>query len=302
MPASEFSNDAPSQGGALVPFDGTPADCGSASAAALVPTGSPGATSYGAPAFAVMFICVPCRDAWHRTSVGRDLTASTPGMNFVEAARALTEQLALHPGMGRVVAEIAPRCAASRGTNADALVPESPRSCCESGRALLTLLFTDIVRSTGMVEQLGDGPWRALLVKHNAIVRGQLSTFGGHEVDHAGDGFFATFDRPTHAVRCAECIRGELQTLGIVIRAAIHTAECETGDESVSGLAVHVAARMVSVARPGEIIVSSTVRELVAGSGLSFSNGEWHTLRGLSESRQLFALQPSPSRDGVVAW
>ena len=164
--------------------------------------------------------------------------------------------------------------------------------CDDDSRALLTLLFTDIVGSTGMVDHLGDGAWRALLAQHNAIVRAQLTNFRGREVDHAGDGFFATFDRPTPALRCAQGIRTELCALGIVIRAAVHTSECETSGEFVTGVAVHVAARMVSVAKPGEIVVSNTVRELVAGSGLEFSGGEWRKLRGLSGRRQLFALKP----------
>ena len=147
-----------------------------------------------------------------------------------------------------------------------------------------------------MVDRLGDEAWRALLAQHNVIVRGQLAVFRGNEVDHAGDGFFATFDGPTRAVRCAERIRRELCAVGMTIRAAIHTAECETSGEFVTGVAVHVAARMVSIAKPGEILVSSTVRELVAGSGLEFSQGEWHKLRGLCERRQVFALQqPSPA-------
>jgi class 3 adenylate cyclase len=118
-----------------------------------------------------------------------------------------------------------------------------------------------------------------------------LTLFRGHEVDNTGDGFLASFDRPTRAVHCAQSIRSELRSLGIAVRAAVHTAECDTNGEFVTGVAVHVAARMVSIAKPGEILVSSTVRELVAGSGLEFSDGERRTLRGLSGRRRLFALK-----------
>lgn len=161
----------------------------------------------------------------------------------------------------------------------------------ESQRSLVTLLFTDIVDSTGTAERLGDEAWHALRVRHHAIVRAQLATFRGREIDNAGDGFFATFDRPGRAVACALAIRSALTTIGVEIRAGVHIGECETVGAQVSGVAVHVAARVASIAQPGEVLVSSAVRDVLAGSGLEFSRGEWHDLKGLCGSRQLFALR-----------
>jgi hypothetical protein len=155
---------------------------------------------------------------------------------------------------------------------------------------LLTLLFTDIVGSTRIVERLGDEAWNALLRRHRAVVRAQIARLGGREVDSCGDSFFAIFDGPARAVRCAEHIGHALAGMGIAIRAGIHTGECDFGGDRVSGIAVHVAARLVALARPGEVLVSETVKDLVAGSGLEFSRRGRYALRGLSESRQLFAL------------
>jgi len=163
----------------------------------------------------------------------------------------------------------------------------------DTDRSLLTLLFTDIVGSTEIAERLGDDAWEEVLTRHNAIVRAQLSRFRGSEVDNTGDGFFATFDGPARAVRCAAAIRSALASLGLEIRAAVHCGECATVGGRVSGVAVHVTARMVHVAQPGEVLVSGTVRDLVSGSGLAFADRDWHALKGLKGSRQLFALSTS---------
>jgi class 3 adenylate cyclase len=160
----------------------------------------------------------------------------------------------------------------------------------EAQRSLLTLLFTDIVGSTDLVERLGDEAWRALLVRHHEIVRTQLAIFRGHEIDHAGDGFFVTFDRPGQAVRFAQAVRDALGAIGIAVRCGIHAGECEQIDGQVLGVAVHVAARVAGMARPGEILVSGTVKDLLAGSGFEFGNRGWHTLKGLRERRQLHSL------------
>jgi len=160
-------------------------------------------------------------------------------------------------------------------------------------RALLTLLFTDIAASTEIAERVGDAAWRDLLARHRAIVRAQLAAHGGREVDNAGDGFFATFDAPTAAVRCADAIRAASRAAGLELRAGIHSGECDATGAHTSGIAVHVAARIVEIAGPGEILVSATVRDLVAGSGLAFRDADWHALKGLRESRQLFALAES---------
>jgi len=272
-----------------------------ASAADFTSRCSPRAVPSPTPAIGVVVICLPCDSSWHGDELAARLAARLRGMDCADVVRTLSEQFKPHrdqgkpPIIGGAVSQLRAAPAANLRTRAgDTRYPSA-----DDNRSLLTLLFTDIVGSTRMVDQLGDDAWRALLAKHNAVVRAQLTVFRGNEVDNTGDGFFTTFDRPTRAVRCAESIRAELQALGIAIRAAVHTAECQTGGELVSGVAVHVAARMVSVAKPGEILVSNTVRELVAGSGLEFSKGEWHTLRGLSGRRQLFCLKHQ-SRAGAV--
>jgi class 3 adenylate cyclase len=172
-----------------------------------------------------------------------------------------------------------------------------PTSC---RRLLLTLLFTDIVGSTRMAERLGDEAWLALLQRHRAVVRAQLARVGGREVDSCGDGFFAIFPGPALALRCAEDIGHALVGLGIEIRAGVHAGECEFGGDRVSGIAVHVAARIAALARPMEVLVSDTVRDLVAGSGLTFSDRGRHALKGLSGSRQLFALGASQAHPAVA--
>jgi pimeloyl-ACP methyl ester carboxylesterase len=161
----------------------------------------------------------------------------------------------------------------------------------EPNRALLTLLFTDIVQSTQHAERLGDKGWRELLDRHHALIRRQLARFGGREVDTAGDGFFATFDGPARAVRCGETIRDAVRALGVEIRAGVHTGECELVTGGVRGIAVHVAARVAATAQPGEILVSSTVKDLVAGSGLRFSDRGLCALKGIQGEWHLYAVQ-----------
>jgi class 3 adenylate cyclase len=164
-------------------------------------------------------------------------------------------------------------------------------------RGLLTMMFTDIVDSTNCAERLGDARWHVLLSQHNAIVRRQLMVHRGREIDDAGDGFFATFDAPARAVRCAQAIRNEVRTLGLEIRAGIHTGECDILGRKVTGVAVHVAARVAAAATAGQILVSSTVKELAAGSDFAFTGGDWHSLRGVSDSWRLFSVTCS----GVAA-
>ncbi len=161
----------------------------------------------------------------------------------------------------------------------------------DADRSLLTLLFIDIVASTETAERLGDQAWRHLLDRYREVVRERLAAYRGVEIDNAGDGFFATFDSPARAVRCAAAIDSALSAIGVSIRAGIHAGECAAAAGRVSGVAVHVAARIVEAAHPGEVLVSGTVRDLVAGSGLEFCDRDWHALKGLSGSRQLFALQ-----------
>jgi len=157
-------------------------------------------------------------------------------------------------------------------------------------RAVLTLLFTDIVGATEHAERLGDRDWHRLLDRHHAVVRAELGRFRGREVDTAGDGFFAAFDGPARAVRCAAAIRGAVRSLGLEIRAGLHTGECDVAGSKIVGIAVHLAARVADAASAGEILVSSTVKELVGGSGLTFCGGAWRTLKGLSDEWRLFSL------------
>lgn len=158
-------------------------------------------------------------------------------------------------------------------------------------RVLATVMFTDIVGSTEAAARMGDHRWRELLGDHQAMVRAQLGRFRGNEVKTIGDGFLATFDGPARAVRCADAIRASVQSLGLELRAGLHTGECELVGNDVAGIAVHIGARVMSQAGPGEILASSTVKDLVVGSGLQFSDRGLHALRGLPEQWRLYALE-----------
>jgi class 3 adenylate cyclase len=168
---------------------------------------------------------------------------------------------------------------------------EELRPAGEPDRVLATVLFTDIVDSTKTAAELGDDDWRRLLREHHVLVRNQLTRFRGREVDTAGDGFFATFDGPARAVRCAQAIAGSVRELGLEVRAGLHTGEVELDDDSVRGIAVHIGARVAAAADPGEVLVSSTVKELVAGSGLEFKERGAAELRGLPGEWRLYAVQ-----------
>src|SRR6266550_4558423 len=148
----------------------------------------------------------------------------------------------------------------------------------EPDRVLATVLFTDIVDATARAAQLGDRAWRKLLEEHHNIVRGQLSRFRGREMDTAGDGFFATFDGPARGIHCACAIRDTLRELGLEVRAGLHTGECELVDNKTGGIAVHIGARVASQAAPNDVLVSSTVKDLVAGSGIGFEDRGPHEL------------------------
>jgi class 3 adenylate cyclase len=160
----------------------------------------------------------------------------------------------------------------------------------EADRVLATVLFTDIVDSTKRAVELGDRQWRALLDRHDETVRQQIGRFRGHEVKSLGDGFLATFDGPARAVRCAAAIAGSVQPLGLAVRSGLHTGEIELNRDDIGGIAVHTAARVVAMAGPSEILVSSTVRDLVAGSGLRFEDRGLHALRGLPEKVRLYTV------------
>jgi class 3 adenylate cyclase len=156
---------------------------------------------------------------------------------------------------------------------------------------LATVLFTDIVGSTAKAVQLGDRAWRELLERHHALIRRELVRFRGAELDVAGDGFFARFDGPARAIRCACAITESVPELGLEIRAGLHTGECEVMDGKVGGIAVHIGARVAKEAQPGEVLVSSTVKDLVAGSGLRFRERGSAELKGVPEEWRLYAVE-----------
>ena len=158
-------------------------------------------------------------------------------------------------------------------------------------RWLATVLFTDIVDSTVQAAALGDRHWHDLIERHHALVRRELDRYGGTEVDTAGDGFFATFDGPARAVRCASAIVDAVRELGLEVRAGVHTGEVEGGDGTVRGIAVHIGARVAHEAGPGEVLVSSTVKDLVAGSGLRFRERGRTELKGVPGEWQLYVVE-----------
>jgi pimeloyl-ACP methyl ester carboxylesterase len=155
---------------------------------------------------------------------------------------------------------------------------------------LATILFTDIVDSSARALELGDRAWADLVQRHHVVVRAQLDRFHGRELDTAGDGFFAAFDGPIRAIRCAAAVRGAVGDLGLDVRAGLHAGECEVIGEKLGGLAVIVGARVAALADAGEILVSSTVKDLVAGSGIEFEDRGVATLKGLPDEWRLFAV------------
>jgi class 3 adenylate cyclase len=164
------------------------------------------------------------------------------------------------------------------------------RSAPQPDRVLATVMFTDIVSSTERAAQLGDSHWRDLLESHEAIVRRELERHRGREVKTTGDGFLATFDGPARGIRCASAIAEAVRSLGIEIRAGLHTGECEVMNGDVGGIAVHTGARVSAQAGPGEVLVSSTVRDLVAGSGIEFEDRGSHDLKGVPGEWRLYAV------------
>jgi pimeloyl-ACP methyl ester carboxylesterase len=182
--------------------------------------------------------------------------------------------------------------------NSDQIIDEveefltGTRHATEVDRVLATVLFTDIVGSTERAAALGDRKWRELVEGYYLLARRELTRFRGREVDTAGDGFFASFDGPARAVRCAQAIAVGVRSLGIEIRAGLHTGECEVIGDKVGGIAVHIGARVASLARVGEVLVSSTVKDLVAGSGISFEDRGTQTLKGVPGEWRLFAVAP----------
>ena len=209
----------------------------------------------------------------------------------VEASRFMAERI---PGAKYV--ELSGRDHVPVVGDADAILDEieefltGARLGAEPDRALLTVMFTDIVGSTERAAELGDRRWRDLLDSHRMVVRRELARHRGNEVNTTGDGFLVTFDGPARAIRCAIRIREELRQRGLEIRIGLHTGECELLGDDIGGVAVHIGARVEARAMPGEVLVSSTVKDLVVGSGLQFEDRGTHTLKGIPDEWHLFAV------------
>jgi class 3 adenylate cyclase len=165
----------------------------------------------------------------------------------------------------------------------------------ELDRVLATVMFTDIVGSTERASALGDRGWRELLGAHHDLVRHLLARYRGREVDTAGDGFLATFDGPARAVRCALAITSAVRDLGIEVRVGLHTGEIELDGDAVRGMAVHIGARVSALADPAQVLVSSTVKDLVAGSGLTFEERGEHELKGVPDRWRLYRVVSEPA-------
>jgi DNA-binding NarL/FixJ family response regulator len=168
--------------------------------------------------------------------------------------------------------------------------PELP-SGSDSGRVLATVMFSDIVSSTERAAEIGDRKWRDLLDRHDELIRRELTRHGGREVKATGDGFLALFDGPARAIRCAVAIRDELRAEGVEVRIGLHSGEVELRGEDVGGIAVHIGARVAGSAPPGEVMVSSTVKDLVAGSGIGFVDRGEHALKGVPDRWRLYAVR-----------
>jgi class 3 adenylate cyclase len=216
-------------------------------------------------------------DRWVEPERGRDLASRIPGSRFVEfpIEGHITPAAAMPPVLDEIERFL--RAASESDVRR------------EPDRRLATLLFTDIVDSTAHMARLGDAGWRELLERHHALVRAELAQARGDEVDTAGDGFFAAFDGPARAVRCAKSIASGMEELGLEVRSGLHTGECELVDGKIGGIAVHTGARVASYAGPGEVLVSSTVKDLVAGSGLEFEDRGVHELKGIPGEWRLYA-------------
>ena len=218
-------------------------------------------------------------DQWIEADRGRDLARRIPGASFQELpiqghmTRAEDMPAVVH-AIGRFLTDAWETAAASRG-------PE---------RVLATVMFTDIAGSTAKATEMGDARWRGLLEHHHALIRRELARTRGTEIDTSGDGFFAAFDGPARAIRCACAVTDAVKSLGVDVRAGLHTGECEIVDGKIAGIAVHTGARVAAIARPGEVLVSRTVKDLVAGSGLAFEDAGEHELKGIPDRWQLYRV------------
>jgi len=207
---------------------------------------------------------------------GRHMAALVPGAKYVELPG--EDHLWFHGDSDAIVDEIEEFITGARSVQ-------------EPDRVLATVMFTDVVDSTKRAAEIGDRRWRELIESHDALVRRQLERFRGREVKTIGDGFLATFDGPARAIHCASSALDAVRDLGIEIRAGLHTGECELMGEDVGGIAVNIGARVAAKAQPGEVLVSRTVTDLVAGSGIHFADRGPHTLKGVPGEWHLFAVE-----------
>jgi class 3 adenylate cyclase len=213
-------------------------------------------------------------DRYVPVELGREVASLIPGARFIEYPGEDTYGWLDHTGLDDIEEFLTGR-----------------RGAGEIDRVLATVLFTDIVGSTEHAARLGDGRWRALLGQHNNLIRGRIAHWRGKEVKTIGDGFLATFDGPARAVHCASEIVDEADSLGLRVRTGLHTGECELVGDDVAGIAVHIGARVMANADGGEVLASSTVKDLVVGSGLRFADRGRHRLKGVPDEWRLYALE-----------
>jgi class 3 adenylate cyclase len=216
-------------------------------------------------------------DPWVRTEHGRYLAEHIPGAVYTELDG--DEHIPTAAAARQILAQMIPFMQ-------EAATREAP----EPDKVLATILFSDIVGSTARAAELGDAQWRQLLTEHHARVRRQLGRFRGVELDTAGDGFFARFDGPARGIRCAVAIREALRELGLEVRLGLHTGECEALDGKVAGIAVSIGARVSALAAAGEVLVSQTVKDLVAGSGITFEDRGVQQLKGVPGEWRLYSV------------
>lgn len=226
------------------------------------------------PAITVPTLVIRTQRDWLDRGHSTYLASAIPGARFVETTG---ETLWLPPDAGAMFDAIEDFLTGDRADR-------------EPDRVLATVLFTDLTGSTARASAMGDARWRDLLDQHDAVVRRQLSRHRGREIKRTGDGFLVTFDGPGRAVRCAVSIRDALRSLDLEMRASLHTGEIELRGEDIGGIAVHIAARLLGIAESGEVVASRTVRDLTAGSGLSFSDRGTHSLKGVEDEWTLYAV------------
>jgi class 3 adenylate cyclase len=217
-------------------------------------------------------------DAIEDVEAGRDIASRIPGARFIELPGGDNAPWA--GDQDAVLSEV------------EGFLHHVREEEAELDRVLATVLFTDIVGSTKRAAELGDRAWHELLERHHSEVRTQLARYHGVEIDTAGDGFFATFDGPARAVRCAQAIVEAVRALELEVRVGVHTGEVETIDRKVGGIAVNIGARVGGMAGPSEVLVSSTVKDLVAGSGLVFQDRGEHALKGIPDRWHLYGVVP----------